>query len=314
MSNKKKRQPGSYRAPAKAAPEPRRGLLDSILAPRPPGGSPMPKLRRTLARGTVTVASTPILVLAVPIVLLVLWVLLVAAGFLGPFALLGFTLSVPPVTSLADTEIAGRTFAGTGVAAGLLGTFGFILLHAVMNGLIATISVETLRTGSVTIWALRRAPRVLLVTVATGMIGLSLLILGNIVAIFLGSAGAIFGLIGSLVLGVYLFAFAPAIAADEDRRLSDALSRSIRAARMPGSANLWLAVAYVFLVYLWLALTQSQALPGATIDAVPSAGAWAAVILLNLAQVILQATFAYRYLAVADQVPEAPPRQARAAR
>ena len=45
-----------------------------------------------------------------------------------------------------------------------------------------------------------------------------------------------------MVVGVYLFGFAPTIATDEERRVTDNLVRSVRAARMPGSANLWLAV------------------------------------------------------------------------
>ena len=112
----------------------------------------------------------------------------------------------------------------------------------------------------------------------------------------------IFGLIGSLVVGVYLFGFAATIATDEERRVTDNLLRSVRAARMPGSANLWLAVGYVLISLVVLIVP----LPGSTIGVTPSIGAWAAVVVINVMHVIMQSTLAYRYLVVAPEVPDQP--------
>ena len=308
MSNKKKR-PSTYRAP-EPAPPPRRGLLDSILAPRPPGASPMPRLRSTVARGAVTALSIRWLLIAVPVVILGAWVFLTSFGYEGPFSTMSVTFALPPLTTTADPQIAGKTFRAavdaTGLAAnagGLIAIVGLLVFHAAVNAIVATLSVEQLRTGSVSMWAIRRAGNVIRTTLAVGFMSLGLLIVGNLIALFLGGIGQIFGLVGALVIGVYLFGFAPAIAADEERRLTDTLTRSVRSARMPGSANLWLAIIYV----LASLVSVLAPLPGSTIGLTPSIAAWAAVILLSVGHLAVQSTLAYRYLAVAQAVPEQPP-------
>jgi hypothetical protein len=316
---KRKRPSGStstYRAPAQAE-QPRRGLLDSILAPRTPGASPMPKLRSTIAKGTLTALGIPGLLIAIPVVLLVVWLLLTLVGFQGPFTALGVTFAIPPVTTFADAQVAGRAFRAAvdakGLAAtlpGFVGLAGLLLLHAALSAVIATLCVEQLRTGGTSSWALRRALRVIRTTAAVGLLGLGLLVAGNLVAALFGSIGVILGLVGSMVVGVYLFGFAPAIAADEDRRVSDILIRSVRASRMPGSANLWFAIGYVLLALI----SVVAPLPGSEIGVTPSISAWAACILVNLFGVLVQATLVYRYLVVAPEVPEQPPQRERAAR
>jgi hypothetical protein len=316
---KRKRPSGStstYRAPAQAE-QPRRGLLDSILAPRTPGASPMPKLRSTIAKGTLTALGIPGLLIAIPVVLLVVWLLLALVGFQGPFTALGVTFAIPPVTTFADAQVAGRAFRAAvdakGLAAtlpGFVGLAGLLLLHAALSAVIATLCVEQLRTGGTSSWALRRALRVIRTTAAVGLLGLGLLVAGNLVAALFGSIGVILGLVGSMVVGVYLFGFAPAIAADEDRRVSDILIRSVRASRMPGSANLWFAIGYVLLALI----SVVAPLPGSEIGVTPSISAWAACILVNLFGVLVQATLVYRYLVVAREVAEQPPQRERAAR
>jgi hypothetical protein len=315
---KRKRPSGStstYRAPAQAAPA-RRGLLDGILAPRTPGASPMPKLRTTIAKGTMTALGIPMLLIAIPLVLIIVWLLLILFGFQGPFTALNVTFAIPPITTFADAQIAGRTFRAavdaTGLSAtlpGFAGLAGALLVHAALSAVIATLCVEQLRTGGTSGWALRRALRVLRTTAAVGLLGLGLLVAGNLIAAVFGSIGVILGLVGSMVVGVYLFGFAPAIAADEDRRVSDILIRSVRASRMPGSANLWFAIGYVLIALV----TVVAPLPGAEIGITPSASAWAACILVNLFGVLVQAILVYRYLVVAPEVPEQSPSRERAA-
>jgi hypothetical protein len=316
---KKRKQPSgstsTYRAPAQAE-QPRRGLLDGLLAPRTPGASPMPKLRTTIANGTMTALGIPWLLVAIPVVLLVLWVVLTAFGFQGPFTALNVTFAIPPITTFADAQVAGRTFRAaidaTGLSAtlpGFAGLAGLLLIHAALSAVIATLCVEQLRTGGTSAWALRRALRVLRTTAAVGLLGLGLLVAGNLIATVFGSIGVILGLVGSMVVGVYLFGFAPAIAADEDRRVSDVLIRSVRASRMPGSANLWFAIGYVLIGLV----TVVAPLPGAEIGITPTATAWAACILINLFGALVQAILVYRYLVVAPEVPEQPSQRERAA-
>jgi hypothetical protein len=231
---------------------------------------------------------------------------------------MGVTFAIPPITTFSDAQVAGKTFraavGATGVAValpGLVGITSLLLFHAAVVALVTTMSVEKLRTGAVSAWAIRRAGRVIRTTATVGLISLGLLIAGNVIAAFLGGIGVIFGLIGSMVVGVYLFGFSPTIATDEERRVTDNLVRSVRAARMPGSANLWLAVGYVLVSLVALIAP----LPGSTIGVTPTVTAWAAAIAINVVHVIVQATLAYRYLAVAPEVLEQPvPRQAPARR
>jgi hypothetical protein len=314
---KRKRPSGStstYRAPAQAD-QPRRGLLDGLLAPRTPGASPMPKLRTTIARGAQTILGIPGLLVAIPVVLLLVWLILVAFGFQGPFTALNVTFAIPPVTTFADAQVAGRTFRAavdaTGLAAtlpGFVGLAGLLLVHAALSAVTATLCVEQLRTGGTSSWALRRALRVIRTTASVGLLGLGLLVAGNLIAALFGSIGVILGLVGSMVVGIYLFGFAPAIAADEDRRVSDVLIRSVRASRMPGSANLWFAIGYVLIALV----TVVAPLPGSEVGVTPAIGAWAACILINLFGVFVQAILVYRYLVVAPEVPEQPPQRERA--
>jgi hypothetical protein len=80
---------------------------------------------------------------------------------------------------------------------------------------------------------------------------------------------------------------------------------------MPGSNNLLLAALYVVPSIAFFSATGLGALPGSTIDVNPSVGAWVTAILVNVLQMAVVATFAFRYLAVADVVPDAPPPPAR---
>jgi hypothetical protein len=319
VSNKKKKPSGStsrYREPTKTAQPPRRGLLDGLFAPRPPGGSPMPKLRATLARGAVTALAIPWLIVAVPAVLLVVWALVTLGGYEGPFKLMAFTFAIPPVTSAVDPQIYQLALrpsldaSGIGLAAPtLIGVVLAIAFHAALQAIIATASVEKLRTGSVSAWSIRRTPRVWLVSSMVGMVCLGMYIAGRILLLLFGQIG-VFLFLAVLVIGVYVLGFAPAIAADEDRGPVETLVRSVRAARMPGSANLWLAVGYLFVSAILLAAPVD----GSGIGVTPTAGAWAIVIVWNLMSVIMQSTLAYRYLAVAPEVPEGPPVRQAAAR
>jgi hypothetical protein len=302
MTNRDRRRPSGYREP-QVAPEPpaRKGFLDALLTPRPPGSTPMPRLRSTFARGVVTALSTPVLVFGVPVVMLVVWGVLLAAGFQGPFTLLEALFAVPPVGTFVDTQLSSQVFRQGGLAA--FGVFGFVAWRALVLALVATIAVERLRTGRVTTWAVRRALRVLPSTLAVAFSGLAILIIGNIVSVFLGPGLGLLAFVASMTAGVYLFAFVPAVAADEDRSLPDTMRRALRVARMPGSSNLWLAVLYA-LGSLALLLA---AIPGGTIGVNPSAAAWTISVVVNLLHVAVGVTFVFRYVSVAALTPDAPP-------
>ena len=47
-------------------------------------------------------------------------------------------------------------------------------------------------------------------------------------------------------------------------------------------------------------------LPGKLVGVNPTVGSWAFAIVVNLLQLVFLTTFAFRYLSIADDVPEAP--------
>jgi hypothetical protein len=223
--------------------------------------------------------------------------------------------AVPPISTEMDISLAsvfaqaGRTGLGAALSP-LLGLTGFIIVSAAVQAIVTTVAVERLRTGAVSSWAVRRAIHVLPVTVGVGIANLGILILAGIGRLFGAGLGLLLA-IGILIAGVYFFAFAPAIAADEDHRLPFTMAKSVRAARMPGSNNLLFAALVVVPSFAILSATGFNAIPGSTIDVNPSMGAWVTVILLNLLHTAVVATFAFRYLAVAHAVPEPSPAASR---
>jgi hypothetical protein len=314
---KPQRRPASYREPKRQEPEPRTGFLDRF-APRPPGTSPMPKIRTSFTRGLSAVLAMPVLLMSVPVVLIAEWIGLVALGFQGPFALLAGTFAIPPISSATNSILSGIIFSqpggrGTAVAP-LVSLAVSIVFSGILQAIVTTMTVERLRTGGVSAWARRRALHVLPVTIAVGTAGLGAFIGSQVAQLLLGAGIGLLLAVAILIAGVYLLAFAPAIAADEDHPLPFTLSKAVRAARMPGSNNLLLAALYVVPSIAVISATTLGALPGSTIDVTPSIGAWVTVILLNLLQTALVATFAFRYLSVADVVPEAPAPAARSRR
>jgi hypothetical protein len=314
VSGKRKRSSSGYRQPqprkpptsAEAAQSERRGLLDGLFSPRVPGSSPMPRIRTTFARGFLLVASTPALAFGLPLAALAAWSALLSFGFQGPFSLLTALFAYPPVGTYADGVLSASVFGGT--AGAQLAIFGFLIVRAAFMALIATTTIERLRSGRVTTWSLLRAARILPTTITVNVAGLALLIIGNIVGAFLGPGLGLLAFVSAMVAGMYLFAFAPAIAADEDRTMPAVMTRSVRGARMPGSGNLTLAVTATF--GSWAILVSP--IPGSQIGVNPSALAWGIVLFVNLLHVAVQATFAVRYLAVATEIPEMPaPRRTR---
>jgi hypothetical protein len=293
-------------APDDATRPERRGGLGSLFAPRPAIDVGMPSIRASLGRGIVTVLSGPLLLVGVPIVLILLWVLLVAAGFQGPFALLVHAFALPPIGTSADVSVAASTFAGSW----LIGVAIAIVLRALLLAAVAAAAVQLLRDGATTRWVWVPMLRALPATLAVSFASVSLLLAVQLLSALVGGAGGLglFVLIGAFVVGINAFAFAPAIGASEDRRLADTLSRSWRAARIPGSGNLSLATLYV--VPSFALLFATPALPGGAIGVNPSVGAWVLVILVNLLHVAVTAAYTFRYLSIAEAVPEPAPRPA----
>ncbi len=272
----------------------------------------MPKIRTSITRGLATVLGTPALAVAVPIVLITEWLVLLAFGFQGPFTILGATFATPPISTATDVSLASNIFSAVGATgpgaalAPLAGITAFLVVHAAFQAMVTTVAVERMRTGSVSAWSVRRAIHVWPVTIAVAVVNLGVLIVSNFVQLLGGGIGFILA-VGLLVAGVYLFAFAPAISADEELSLPLTMSKAVRAARLPGSNNLTLAVLYTVPSFALLLAP----LPGSLIGVNPSVGAWTASILINVLQMAAVAMFAFRYLAIGADVADAAPRTGR---
>lgn len=268
----------------------------------------MPSIRSSLARGALTVAGTPVLAIAAVSVVVAQWLGALALGYEGPFALFVSALALPPVGTSFDATMSTSLF---GLQGGFIAILGFVALRAVVQALLVATIVEVLRASPLGRWTVVRAVHTLPVTLAVNVAGVGLLTLASLLGPLLGPAFGLLIQMGTLVVGVYLLSFAPAIAASESRRFSDSLSRSVRGARMSGAGNLSLAAIYVVAS---IAVLVTPGKPGTELGVNPSAGAWVLVLVTNLLHLSMQAAVAFRYLSVSGEVPEGPPAGRSAAR
>lgn len=304
-----KRPPGSYRAPStngskNAAATTGRGLA-SLFAPRAAVETSMPKIPSSLMRGFVAVLSAPVLIVAVPILVLAEWLIAVLLGFQGPFSVFVNALAIPPVGTIFDASLATAIWGGQ---TGFIFVIGFVLVRALIMGILTAAVVQVLEGNRIDASALSRGARILPVTVAVGFMNMAIITVSG-VFLQLGGIGLLLQ-IGAMLAGLYLFVFAPVMAVAENRSMSDALSRGIRAARMPGNGNLLMASLYLIPA---LALLLAPGKPGSLLGVNPTVGAWILVLVANVAHLGFLATFAFRYLCVAEEVPDAPARRSRAA-
>jgi hypothetical protein len=306
VSNKNKKRSTGYRAPAKAPAEPaaRKGFLDSLLSPRAAGVASTPSVRASLSRGVVTVASSPAIVATAISLLLLEWLVLIAFGYQGPFALLINQLGVPPVGTFSDLNLSTSVF---GLRTGFIALLGFILVRSIVLSILTALVVDQLEVGTTSRWSVVRAAKIIPVAAAVNVASVGLLVVSSFLGPLLGSGFGLLILMAALVGGVYLLGFATTIAATEDRRLPDVLGRSVRAGRLPGAGNLTFAAIYVLTAIAILAIPGK---PGSLVDVNPSIGAWILALMVSLGHVVVLAALAFRYLSIADEVPEAPPRPA----
>jgi hypothetical protein len=183
--------------------------------------------------------------------------------------------------------------------------FGAAAVHALWISVHVGLSDETIESGSATRWGAIRGLRAFPVVLALHVIGVAVVFAAQIVAALGGGGLALIVQLAALVVATWMFAFAPVIAVTDGRRLMDCLGRSIHAARMPGSGNLTFASIYAVPIF---ATFLTPGLPGVLLDVNPPYSAWTYVVLMNLLHAAILGAFALRYLAIAEEVPEAPAR------
>jgi hypothetical protein len=263
----------------------------------------MPRIRTAVTRGLVATWSSPAIVGSILLWLLIEWLVVVGLGYPGPIALLAHIPAPPPIGTITDYSLA------TGIlgARGLSLIFLVAAIHALWQAVLTGLVIDAIESGVASRWGAVRGLRAFPVTFAARVIGLMALIAAQLFLALGGSTGiGLFGQIAVFVVVTWLLAFAPVIAVAEPRRLLDCLGRSIRAARMPGSGNLTFAALYVIPVF---ATFFALPVPGVLLDVNPPFTAWIFVVGLNLLHAAMLGALAIRYLSIASEVPEAPPRR-----
>jgi hypothetical protein len=269
----------------------------------------MPPIRTAFARGLAGTWSSPVVVGATVAWLLVEWLIIVGLGYPGPFALLAHVAAPAPLSTTTDLSV---SIGILGVGRGLPLVVIPAAVHALWHSLVVGLAIETIETGGASRWGAVRGLRAFPIAFAIHVFGVIVLFASQILA-GLGGGGLAFILqLAVLVLAVWVFAFAPVIAVAEGRRFLDCLSRSLRAARLPGSGNLAFAALYVIPWFATFVATSVGAAPGSGLDVNPGYSAWIFVVVVSLLHAAILGALAMRYLAIASEVPDAPVRKATA--
>jgi hypothetical protein len=307
--SKKRRKRSGYRPPAAAQPQVRRSdaAAEPPAVPRflgwlakPAAGSPWPTIPRALARGFVTVGSSPPLLLTGFVLLLLMWVGLVALGLEGPAGRLVNMLALPPVSTYSDA-LNGVTIYGLGPQ-GLIAASVFLLFRSVVLALLTGMTVALLEGDGSVVRGLFAGLRAIPVAIAVNLLTLSLMITSSLVLPLLGAGLGFLGSVLTLVAALFLFVFAPVIAVREPGRpFPDAIRRGARAAMMPGSRHLLMCLGYIFLT---LPILVMAAPGGALLGVNPTLAMWAYALVCTFVHLSFLAAFAYRLMAVEDEIPE----------
>jgi len=268
----------------------------------------MPSIRASAARGLAVVAGTPVIAVGAVALVVLEWFAALALGYEGPFALFVNVMGLAPIGTSFDATISTALF---GLQGGFFAILGFVAFRAMVQALLVAAIVEVVRSAPLGRWTLIRALRTLPAALAVNIAGIGLLTLASLLGPLLGPAFGLLIQMAALVGGVYVLSFAPVIAADEGRRLSDAMGQSVRAARMPGADNLTPAAIYVVAS---IAILVVPGKPGSDLGVNPTVAAWVMVLIANLLHVVMQSMVVFRYLSVADEVPDAAPRRQAASR
>jgi hypothetical protein len=264
--------------------------------------SPYPPLRTTLLRAVRALAASPaIRLLALGFVPL-FWLGLVAAGLEVFPRTFVEALALPPISSFYSDWLIPASIYGQSVVL-LVATIVATVVRALVWSVLVGMILEALEFGTVTwVGVLQglRAFRSILAIMLASVLAIILSI--QVLPIVLGSIG-ILAFTFVLAGGIYLLPFAPAAAVRGQLRPGEAMRRSARAARLPGSRHVVLTILYFFVVLLLVAFVPG----GAIVTANPPLAEWLWVLGGTVVQMVALAAFCERWLAVEDQVPTAPP-------
>ncbi|MEX0991377.1 MAG: hypothetical protein WD004_03795 [Actinomycetota bacterium] len=290
-------------APAHTEPE-------AEAVPRHPGATVFPPVYRSLLTGFETAAGNPVMLLVPLVLVLVVWMALVAAG------LSFFPFEMPSV--LALTPI-GSSFDGA-ISTTLLGmslwTLAAILLFTMLRSLVVAVFIgmmdEVMDFGHVTGVGPLRGLRSFLPVLTYEYIGVLITLFGSIFVQMLGAGAGPILRIALPVAVIFFLTFMPIVAVRKGIRARDALSRSIRGARLPGwIRHLVLSMAYYFVA----TLGQDFLTPDRyVITATPGFRTWVFVLGATLFNMVFLGAFIAEWRAIESYVPAKAPRRAPAPR
>jgi hypothetical protein len=298
------RSAGTKRRADTARPGAPRGLFGGLRLP-----SPFPRFGETVRAAAGAVATSPLLVGLPLVAVLALWLLLLAVGL--DHVPVGFMdiLAIPPVSSFFDINLVLGTFRSLG-GEGVAILFGLILLRALIWAVLVSLILEALRGERPSSLTLAVAIRAVPTSIAYMVINLAAFFLVQTVSVILGNLGGLLSMFG-FVAALYFLTFTPVAAAADAVPFREAVRRSVAASRFPGSRHIGLVFLYFFLTFMPLLYTLQA--PG-PFTANPTVSQWAIVLAVTLLHVVFLAAFAYRYVAVAEQIPEPKPRPTTARR
>jgi hypothetical protein len=255
--------------------------------------SEMPKFRESLGQGFLLVASNPVLVFGPLVTVFVIWLVLLALGFVGTGIALSQMAAMPPISTAFDVQ---NAISIAGQESGLIASVPLLIVRAVLVGVLAGLLVEGFeRHGAVGRWGAVR-----------GFAAFPLVLAGvllSFVGLFLAQLGSVFGpgigtllqvLIPAFVL--YALGFIPFAAVRERRPLAETLRRSYAAARTPGGRHLSFCILYVLLAFVLPLLVPGRSIVTANLEP----GTWVGIFLLTYVHVGFTAAMAHRWLAVED--------------
>ncbi len=313
MAKKKKR---AQRRPAPSGnghnprQAPARKEPDAVAVPKHPGATVFPPVYRSLLSGLGAAAGNPVVLLAPLVLVLLIWMALVAAGLrFFPFEMPS-ALALTPIGSSFDGSVSSTLF-GMSLST-LFAILIFTLLRSVIWAVLIGMMDEVMAFGRVTGVGPLRGLRSFLAVLTYEYIGVLITLFGSILVQVLGAGAGPILRIAIPVAVIYFLTFMPIVAVRQGIRARDALSRSIRGARLPGwIRHLVLSMAYYFLA----TIGQDFLTPDRyVITATPSFRTWVFVLAATVFNMVFLGAFIAEWRAVEPYVPAKAPRRAPAPR
>lgn len=313
MTSGKKRP---RKRPSPGRPEPVRRTAATSAPRRPFGGallgpasSVMPPIGRSLGRGLLTVASSPVLVIVAIVLVPATWLALLAVGLEGSPSRLVDVLALPPISTYFDLGTA-VSVVGFGPAF-LVFTGVAIVLRSIVYAILTGMILEALEDGRVSSYGVLRGVGAIPTVLVVQVLSFSLIVAGNLVFPILGPGLGFLGFVAALVAGLFFLGFAPTAAIRQARGVTETLRRSGRAAMLPGSRQLLFCTLYFFVA---LPVVVGFAPGGSEITANPTLGMWIFALAVNVLHLGFMGALSYRWIVAEPSIPEEPVRRRRPGR